>query len=709
MTFYFAWVASSETTFNVSHERYDENVFALEIEHREGECATCLLTIRNPRVGLLSAGRKVWAWLSWRSGTTVTPLFFGRLVGIPDMQGSASGFAQTVVLHFIAKPMDFAAQRRALAESLAVLPYYDPLFIDETLRINTTAGTGDVNTVLEARSARWHCSRGQDGLPLLVTYSDITIGEDGTEVFESQTGAPACIDPASVNLSISGQPLNSVTVKATVPWKQDMSGAPAIDLGQWSISTYAGAALVNSWPKPGGSIAGGWAAASSSAIDVYNADGAVTSNFHLNWQNKAKTHVTGDSMSLSINRTDVVVHGPYINEILTNNNQAGVVWAPGDWGHAVGDGTLPTIDTTNWGGETSTTDQEEADVINIPLHHDSSWGVVPLSLVNLSLSITFDKGANRTEGLNYTMVADVQPILVDPADFDTSSDATPPDEVILELNGSDVTVAIDGITPLPDARSSRYWTTERGKLSQEYTMLRARALLLSGARIVEVSFGIPFQRAIDLTCRKNVTLVWDKLPGGYASGKVTGYTISAKDGKLSGTVTIGCTVGHGVSTYAPAAGVGELVEPGALESGIQNMIGQVIPVGPGDVAFSPAELVADTSGDVMPFTKEDVVISEQIIGSAEAQKTAIRHALLEAAYSARPVLFPPPVGAPQPEKLNASTVASQLVTEAMKNNQVILQIELRSANDLAFSNINIPTLAPLMIPKTIDMEDPVTT
>ncbi len=548
MSFFWAWVASSETTFNGSHERYDENVFAFTIEHREGECATLSLTIRNPRVGLLSAGRPVWGWLAW-SGPPITPLFFGRLIGIPEMQGSASGFAQTITLTFVAKPIDFAAQRRALAESLAVLPEYDPIFIDENLRIDALTGTGDVNTALEARSARWQCSRGEDGLPLVVSYSDICIGEDGTEVFESMTGSPACIDPASVNLSISGTPLDSVTVKASVPWKQDMADAPAINLGSWSIPTYTGEALLSSWPKVGGSISGGWAAANgTSAVDVYNAAGATTSNFNTSWHNVSKTHTTGDSMSLSVNRTDVVVHGPYLNTQLTRNSQPGVVWAPGSWAQAMDAGTLPTIDTTgSWAGETSTTDTEEADTINIPLHHASTWAVVPQSLVNLSLYITFDAGADRNETCNFTMVSDVQPVLTDPADFDTSSEANPPDEAILEINGADPTTCLPDGTSVSapiDPSMSSYFHTARGQLSIEYLLLRARALLLAGARIVTVNFGIPFDRAILLTCRKNVTLIWEKLPGGYASGKVVQYTVSAGEGKLQGSVTIAATVGR---------------------------------------------------------------------------------------------------------------------------------------------------------------------
>jgi hypothetical protein len=59
--------------------------------------------VRNPRIGLLAPGRKQWAWLSWlddRNPTAgVTPLFFGRLVGVPQQIAR-----QPVTLNFMARP-----------------------------------------------------------------------------------------------------------------------------------------------------------------------------------------------------------------------------------------------------------------------------------------------------------------------------------------------------------------------------------------------------------------------------------------------------------------------------------------------------------------------------------------------------------------------------------------------------------------------------
>ena len=79
--FFLAWVEPTETTFGVEHHRSDVDVFALTVEQQEGEFPAATVDVRNPRVGLLNAGRKRWAWLSWDSRSTdgVVPLLFGQI------------------------------------------------------------------------------------------------------------------------------------------------------------------------------------------------------------------------------------------------------------------------------------------------------------------------------------------------------------------------------------------------------------------------------------------------------------------------------------------------------------------------------------------------------------------------------------------------------------------------------------------------------
>jgi hypothetical protein len=72
MSFNFAWVDASETTFDPSvHNREDEDVFGFTVEHSEGDFAGLEIEIRNPRVGLLAPARKVHAFLSYNTGSEI--------------------------------------------------------------------------------------------------------------------------------------------------------------------------------------------------------------------------------------------------------------------------------------------------------------------------------------------------------------------------------------------------------------------------------------------------------------------------------------------------------------------------------------------------------------------------------------------------------------------------------------------------------------
>src|SRR5215467_5119920 len=82
--FFNAWADATEVIFGPEHHVVDEDIVSFRLEQNEGDCATLELEVRNPKIGLLAPGRKVWLWFSYDSGTGgVVPLFFGRLVGIP--------------------------------------------------------------------------------------------------------------------------------------------------------------------------------------------------------------------------------------------------------------------------------------------------------------------------------------------------------------------------------------------------------------------------------------------------------------------------------------------------------------------------------------------------------------------------------------------------------------------------------------------------
>src|ERR1035437_9567636 len=161
LPFTFYWANETETAFNASTMNvFDEEVLSFDIKHDEGQVPTLDIVVKNPRIGLLAPGRKVWAWLGWQSDASdpdyhgaLVPLFFGVLVGVPT-----SLFQEKVTLQCIARSSQFIANKQALADTMKSSPYYDPIFIETNKR-------DDPDTILEGWSALWHLDRTSLAIP----------------------------------------------------------------------------------------------------------------------------------------------------------------------------------------------------------------------------------------------------------------------------------------------------------------------------------------------------------------------------------------------------------------------------------------------------------------------------------------------------------------------------------------------------------------
>lgn len=268
-TLYWAWVDEGETFNPAVHNRQDEDVFSLQFDHSEGDFAGLKLTIKNPRIGLLNVGRKVWGILSFNDGVTITPIFKGRLIAVPT-----NIFDTLVQLDFTARPANYQAQKVALATTLKVLPYYDPIFVSPD-------SWSDPDVVLEAYSRLWHI----DPVSLILTSSDILIPEDGVEeVTEDQH----FYDDMSVTLNQT--PLRACSMIATIPWTQTADGdvdlTKAIrDLFGTPIPTsFTMPGLIQSWPKPGAGFGSGWQVKDASIFDVSYAIQKIKLDDIFYWQ-----------------------------------------------------------------------------------------------------------------------------------------------------------------------------------------------------------------------------------------------------------------------------------------------------------------------------------------------------------------------------------------------------------------------------------------
>jgi hypothetical protein len=376
-TFYFAWVAQG-TPWDLSLARFDENIFDLTIEHDEGQIPTATIEIKNPRIGFISPGRLYWAWISFGyDACQPQPLFFGRLVGVPERIES-----NTVKMKLIARDTDYIYQKQQVAETLKKPPNYDPIFVEVLKR-------DDPDAILEGWSLLYHVDRvsGQ------VTASDILTGEDGILWF-----ADSEVFYDSVQCKLLQSPLVAVNVKAEVNWNQQFKGAlpPGGELGKWAFPTLGSDAFVGDWPKSGSSIGGGWYAGVSWAGErdplIFPMKPAQPS-YQFHWQNGEKQHITGDTMSIEISYTP-----PFGNSVVLKEfHQNGFI------------------------DEFAVDFHGDPAPVNIPAVSSVQYFCYEAFALDFAgkqslavISLVYNADRKRSERAEMTVQAEIQPILIDP-------------------------------------------------------------------------------------------------------------------------------------------------------------------------------------------------------------------------------------------------------------------------------------------------------
>jgi hypothetical protein len=632
--FFFAWCGPSES-FGTDHLREDEIVFAFDIAHQEGQIPTLSIDIKNPHIGLLAPGRAQWAWLSWQQSDEddPVPLFYGRLVALPS-----NLLGEVVTLEFIARPIDFLAQKQDIADSLMVEPFYDPIWIDQ-------AKLDDPDTVLETYAMAWHVDR----IDHVVSVSDIISGEDGTKEFQAED---SFYD--SVEIAFAQSPQTQVVFDGTVQWTQTNTGfitMPAVSFIAWN-----GDQIVNDWPKPGDKLDGGWS--------VYDAS-------ILNW---------ADGSAAAANSPFVITVGggtaPNVTPSTPPNNQSGSIGNPGELGAPGVTSQMPAQSPTGGGPvswsisySSNSKQHQDGDVIGVSesLNYDAQggWGgVVKSRSISIShtdtgvssysqsiswermvgspqqapattpktpitvdgegntsggdtvtipslygqMILQYDLNFPRIETIKFVMNSQVQPIVLLPPD-------EPANQIKLSMHGADLGLPIDPGAGLPigDPMRSAFFPTDRGMLAVQYPLLVARAHLMQSARAAKINFDCSFERAIELSCRMNALLHDPRLPGGQVTGKITEYHIKADGdkGQLSGQVQIESTIGTGVPITL-REGSPTYVEEGYVEVGYQFYSDADIglPTGDGNIEMPPSYF--DPTQMVLPLTFNDAVVAFQV-------------------------------------------------------------------------------------------------
>lgn len=630
--FYFAWCGPDEA-FAAGHRREDETVFAFDIAHQEGQIPTLSIDIKNPHIGLLAPGRSQWAWLSYQSSLGTFPLFYGRLVALPS-----NLLGEVVTLQFTARPNNYLTQKQIIANELMVEPYYDPIWI-------SSDKLGDPDTVLESYAMMWHVDRTTH----LVSISEITFGEDGTEEFNPED---AFYD--SVSISFAQAPQTQVVFEGTVQWTQ--TGTGVISLPDVSIVAWNGEQIINDWPKPADQLRSGWSIESAAItnwsdqfannnpvvinvgggtsstptiiptdnptldpkIDIdeqiapgsfpqMNVKGTPSLTYSFSWQNREKTHANGDSMSLTVqksfnseggmgygtitNHTVSVTHGEPLSGTAASMSESI------SWVHFIGEEQKAPAETS-----------PPTPIIIDPDGNASGGGPITIPSLFGQMSLRYNLEFGRTETINFVMNSDIQPIVLLPPDESVN-------QIKLSMHGSDVGLPLDGglYPPIGDPSRSAFFPTDRGLLAVQYPMLVARAHLMQSARAAKVNFDCTFERALDLSCRKNALLHDPRLPGGQVLGKITEYHLKADGdkGELIGTVQIEATIGNG-NTIVVDDGDPAWVEEDYVVPGYQFYSDTTVALPSGDATIVAPPTYFDPTQMVLPLTFDQAVMAFEV-------------------------------------------------------------------------------------------------
>lgn len=556
--FYFAWVNSTETEFSEAHMREDELMFSFELTHQEGDIPELELEIINPHIGLLAPGRPLWCWLSWTNGTDVWPLFFGRLFSVPD-----DLFAEIITVKFVAKPKNFLAIQMEVADDLKVLPFYDPLFFDKGVAEEGTPEEADPNKVLEGYSKLWHVDRVDHS----VTVSDIIAGEDGVEEFGADE-----VFYDSVQIRIAGAPVIVSEVEGTVRWVQ------CDHTGVFEMKTQA-------------------------KVEEDPAAKEAREGYEMTLRNQYGPLPGDPPTSIAFEKEEY----PTITKTYKNPNPHP---ADGDLMEETETWTGPqmfsgiTIEykyeetpgnpETGQGREVKES-RTTKDVISVDIETTA-----PEEPEEQDLEVQVEVQQTRNEVLHVRLVADLQPVLGEATEDDGIKESS-------SMNAQDPVEF--GVLTTSDGA---YFPTARGLQSVEFLLMVARAKLLSGSRVVETTWEVPFERAVEaeLSLRKNATLADSRLPGGTVLGKIVEYKLSGNgdDGEFLGEITIKSCVGKG-NAIVTAPGVPVYVGEGYVTVGYQHYDGQIIAATTSDTTF-PA-LAYQAVGIQLPVTIDQVLVRHE--------------------------------------------------------------------------------------------------
>jgi hypothetical protein len=230
MTLYFAWVDAQDSFDPCFHAREDENIFSFDLLHREAEFPQVMVTLSNPKIGLLSPGRKRRAFISYGKKAQAVLLFDGYVVSMPTALGRES-----ITLELTTETPQSALNLYQKIQDLKQGPYWDDRFVREEKQ-------NYVEEVLDGRTILPHWSRTGDSL----AFSDILNGQQMVSF-----GSHFLKD--SLKVSLKHIPLSAMHVEVNAEWIQHYDGLTDISskintqFSRGMVETFTGKHLEKSW------------------------------------------------------------------------------------------------------------------------------------------------------------------------------------------------------------------------------------------------------------------------------------------------------------------------------------------------------------------------------------------------------------------------------------------------------------------------------
>jgi hypothetical protein len=256
-----------------------------------------------------------------------------------------------------------------------------------------------------------------------------------------------------------------------------------------------------------------------------------------------------------------------------------------------------------------------------------------------------------------------------------------------------VSPAIIGIpiggTPL-NVTARNYFSTDRGQITLQNGMYRARARLRKRARAITIKWDTPLDNVVNLSCRMNAAIYDQRIYGGVAEGKITKYTMHGDgQGKLRGHVEIGIPVGLGGS-QVPIGGEPTYVNPGYVQLGYQIYDGQRNANMEADFSYAPPTFQAFDDGLNFPLQNFPGTIVLSRFASEQAEFFP-------------PLFFTVPVITVAGAQEAASAIALQEALNNLANNPTVGIVDLAPVTNGPFNGSYSIDVSLLEVNQGIDL------